>query len=137
VKFVPLQWGKYCFDSQAALYVFNLAKFLQHIFPHTNLELQLRVVIHNIRCIFELHPNWVVLQLDVTNAFNSMSRRVIFQELHVVGGDIIQLIPFVCAFYAFVSPLLYNHRNREGDVTIILFAMGIRQSDHLGGNYSL
>jgi hypothetical protein len=58
---------------------------------------------------------------------------VIFQELHAVSVDIIQLIPFVCAFYAFESPLFYNLHNHEGDVTIIPFAMEIHQSDPLGG----
>ncbi len=43
-----------------------------------------------------------------------MSKGVIFQEPHVVGGDIIQLITFVCAFYAFKSTLFYNHYNHEG-----------------------
>jgi hypothetical protein len=36
-----------------------------------------------------------------------------------------QLIPFVRAFYAFEFPLFYNHHNREGDVIVIPFAMGI------------
>jgi hypothetical protein len=37
-----------------------------------------------------------------------------------------RFIPFVRAFYAFESPLFYNHHNRENDVTIIPFAMGSR-----------
>ncbi len=37
------------------------------------------IVIHGITCTLNLHPNWVVVQLDVTNAFNSMSKGVIFQ----------------------------------------------------------
>jgi len=53
-----------------------------------------------------------------------MSRGVIFQELRAAGGDIIQFIPFVRAFYAFESPLFYNHRTSEGDVIIITSAMG-------------
>jgi len=53
------------------------------------------------------------------NVFNAVLKRVIFQELRAVGGDIIQLIPFVNALYAFESPLFYNHHNRDGDVTII------------------
>jgi len=60
-------------------------------------------------------------------------RRVIFRELCTTSGDIIQFIPFVHAFYAFEFPLFYNHHNREGDVTIITFAMGTRQGDLLGG----
>jgi len=42
-------------------------------------------------------------------------------------------IPFVCAFYAFKSPLFYNHHTHEGDIMAIPFAIGTRQSDPLGG----
>jgi hypothetical protein len=52
-----------------------------------------------------------------------------FQKIHAACGDIIQLIPFVCAFYAFEFFFNYNHHNREGDVTIIPFTMGIHQGD--------
>jgi hypothetical protein len=62
-----------------------------------------------------------------------MSRGIIFQKLRVVGGDIIQLIPFVHAFYAFESSMFYSHCNRDGNITIIPFAMGTHQSDFLGG----
>jgi hypothetical protein len=68
----------------------------------------------------------------MVNTFNSVLRKVIFQKIHVIDGDIIQFIPFVCAFYAFESPLFYSHRNCEGDVTIIPFDRGIRQGDPLG-----
>jgi hypothetical protein len=67
----------------------------------------------------------------VANVFNSMLRRVIIQKLHVINGDIIQLIPFICAFYAFDFPLFYSHCNRECDLIIFPFAMGTRQSDLL------
>jgi hypothetical protein len=72
-------------------------------------------MIHGIKCTLDLHPNWVVFQLDVVNVFNLVLRKIIFQELCATCGDIIQLIPFVRAFYAFESPLFYNHRNCEGD----------------------
>jgi len=88
-------------------------------------------IIHGIRCTLDLHPNWVVFQLNMANAFNFVSRGVIFQELHVKGGNIIQLIPFVHAFYAFEFPLFYSHCNHEGNVTIIPFAMGTREGDPL------
>ncbi len=32
-------------DLQATFYAFNFAKPLQHIFPHTNLELQLQAIV--------------------------------------------------------------------------------------------
>ncbi len=44
-----------------------------------------------------------------------------------------QFIPFVCAFYAFESPLFYSHRNHEGDVKVIPSTMGTHQGDPLGG----
>jgi len=59
-------------------------------------------------------------------------RKVIFQELHAIGRDIIQFIPFVHAFYAFENPLFYSHYNCGGDVTVIPFAMGTCQGDPLG-----
>jgi hypothetical protein len=54
----------------------------------------------------------------MANAFNSMLKGVIFQELCAMNGDIIQLIPFVHVLYAFVSPLFCNHYNYENNVTI-------------------
>jgi len=68
----------------------------------------------------------------MADTFNLVSRGVIFQELHVVGGDIIQLIPFVHAFYAFESPLFYSHYNHDGDVMVIPSTMGIHQTNPLG-----
>jgi hypothetical protein len=62
-----------------------------------------------------------------------MSKGVIFQKLCATGGDIIQFIPLVRAFYAFEFPLFYSHHNREGNVTIIPFTMGTHQGDPLGG----
>jgi hypothetical protein len=86
------------------------------------------------KCTLNLHLNWVILQPDVANAFNSMSKGVTFQKLFVACGNIIQFIPFVHAFYALKSPLLYSHRNYEGDVKIIPSAMGTRQGILWGGD---
>jgi hypothetical protein len=63
------------------------------------------------------------------NAFNSMSREIIFQEFRVASGDIIQFIPIVCAFYPFESHLFYSHRNHENEITVISSAMGTCQGD--------
>jgi hypothetical protein len=68
----------------------------------------------------------------MVDAFNLVSRRVIFQELHVVGGDVIQLIPFVYAFYAFESPLFYSHYNHDGNVMVIPSTMGTHQINPFG-----
>jgi len=108
---------------------------LLHISPHqfgVATEGGCESIIQGIRCTLDLYLEWVVLQLDVENAFNLVSRGVIFQQLRVAGENIIQLIPFVCAFYAFEYHLFYSHHNCEGDVTVIPFVMGTRQGDHLG-----
>jgi hypothetical protein len=39
------------------------------------------IVVHNVQAMLDLHPHWVVLHVDVHNAFNSMSWLVVFQEL--------------------------------------------------------
>jgi hypothetical protein len=83
-------------------------------------------------CTLNFHPNWVILQLNVTNAFNLVSKRVIFRELHALCENIIQFSPFVQAFYAFESPLFYSHYNHDGNVMVIPSAMGICQNHFLG-----
>jgi hypothetical protein len=60
----------------------------------------------------------------MANAFNSISKGIIFQELHATNEDIVQLISFVCALYAFESPLFYSHHNHEGDVIVIPSTIG-------------
>jgi hypothetical protein len=74
-------------------------------------------------CTLDLHPDWVVFQLEITNTFK---RGHISRTLCNMWGHH-RFIPFVCVFYAFEFPLFYSHRNHEGDVTIIPFAMGICQ----------
>jgi hypothetical protein len=61
-----------------------------------------------------------------------VSKGVIFQELLVAGGNIIQLFPFVCALYAFDFPMFHNHHNHENNVTIIPSTMETHQGDLLG-----
>jgi hypothetical protein len=94
------------------------------------------IIIHDIKCTLNFHGNWVILQLDVAKAFNLVLKGIIFQRFYAIGGNIIQFIPFVCAFvcafYAFEFPLFYIHHNHEGNVIIIPFAMGILQGDPLG-----
>jgi hypothetical protein len=57
-----------------------------------------------IKCAFDLHPDWVVLQIDMDNALNYVSRRVMFQELRVVEGEITQLVLSILTFYV-LNPL--------------------------------
>jgi len=38
-------------------------------------------MVHGIRTMLDLHPDWEVLLVDVCNIFNSVSQLVIFNEL--------------------------------------------------------
>ncbi|GJP58839.1 hypothetical protein CLOP_g4312 [Closterium sp. NIES-67] len=73
------------------------------------------------------HPGWVVLQLDVANAFNSFFRDVLFQALHA-SPEFRCLIPFIRLFYGTPSDLLY--RTGRG-VTTMHSERGTRQGDPL------
>jgi len=78
--------------------------FATHFSPHQfkiTTKGGCEAIIHGIICTLDLQPDSIVLQLDIANAFNSVSKGVIFQKLCEANGDIIQLIPFVYAFYAF------------------------------------
>ncbi len=90
-------------------------------------------IIHGIRCTLDLYLNWVVFQSNMANTFNMVSKEVIFQKLCLVAGDIMQLIPFLRAFYAFEFPLFCDHFNHEGYVIVIPFTMGTHLGDPLGG----
>jgi hypothetical protein len=80
-----------------------------------------KIVIHDIMCTLDLHLTWVILQImDVANTINYISRRVMFQKLHVAKCDIIQFIPFVHAFYAFNFPY----------IIAIVIKMGMLMSSH-------
>jgi hypothetical protein len=94
--------------------------FSQHQFGITT-KGGCETIIHGIKCTLDLHPNQLVFQLDVANAFNLVSRRVIFQELRVVGGDIIQLI------LSFVHSM---HLNLPCFIVIVI-VMVMSQSSHL------
>jgi hypothetical protein len=73
-----------------------------------------------------VHLDWVVLQVDVANTFNSILCEVIFQELHVARGQLILLFHFVHYFYAHQLPLFFGHHSLRKKLFIILSFMGMR-----------
>ena len=52
-----------------------------------------------VQLLLESMPSWGVIQVDVKNAFNTIHRRAIFEELRDAGGVLGGLFPFVRAFY--------------------------------------
>jgi hypothetical protein len=77
--------------------------------------------------VFKLfkHPSqWVVLQVDVANAFNTISKKVIFEELCIIGRQLFQLFLFVLSFYAQWIPFFFNHHSHMGDLSVIHFLKG-------------
>jgi hypothetical protein len=52
-------------------------------------------MVHGIRAMLDLHPNWVVLNVDVYNAFNLVSWSTNFQEFQSLFGFLDLFFPFV------------------------------------------
>ena len=61
-----------------------------------------------VRLLLESTPSWGVIQVDVKNAFNTISRRPIFEELRDAGGVLGGMFPFVRTFYDASSPLFFS-----------------------------
>jgi hypothetical protein len=54
----------------------------------------------SIRGALDVHLDWVVLHVNIANAFNIIFHKVIFQELCAISKHLFQLIPFFVSFYA-------------------------------------
>ena len=61
-----------------------------------------------VRLLLESTPSWGVIQVDVKNAFNTIHRRAVFEELRAAGGVLGGLFPFVRAFYGVFYPLFFS-----------------------------
>ncbi|KAL2644378.1 hypothetical protein R1flu_011965 [Riccia fluitans] len=76
-----------------------------------------KTIIHDLRATLDLHQGWVVLQVDIRNAFNTVSQEALFCELRAAMGSLDQLFPFVHSFYARRS-LYFSHCSCEDEVTL-------------------
>ncbi|KAL2653584.1 hypothetical protein R1flu_021712 [Riccia fluitans] len=90
-------------------------------------------IIHGLRATLDLHPDWVVLQVDIQNAFNTVYWEALFCELCVATGSLDQLFPFVCSFYARRLPLYFSHCSHEDEVSLLSSELGTRQGEPLDG----
>ncbi len=54
-----------------------------HLTPHkfgVAIKGGCEAMVHNMRTNLNIHLDWVVLQIDITNAFNIISHKIIFQN---------------------------------------------------------
>jgi hypothetical protein len=110
--------------------------FVKHFNPHQFGVVTLsghETMVHGVKVMLDLHLKWVVLHVDVWNAFNLIFQASIFQELQFSIDILDQLFPFVRRFYARPFPLYFLKVSRHGDLTIISFEFGTWHGDPLGG----
>ncbi|CAI5517708.1 unnamed protein product [Closterium sp. Naga37s-1] len=82
----------------------------------------IEVMAHTVQSALSLHPDWVVLELNVANGFNLFSRSAMFNALR--DSPFSSLIPFFRLVYASPSPLHY----RSGPLIETLQSSSGRQS---------
>ena len=65
-------------------------------------------VVLGICAALEAHPDWVLLSMDLTNAFNSVDRALVFEALQTGGPAMRSIIPFVRMQYGQAGHLWYK-----------------------------
>ncbi len=113
------------------VFVFHLSPYQFEVVVGGGYE----VVLHGIWATLDAHLDWVVLHVDIANAFNTISRKTIFQELRATRGLIVTTFLFVRSFYGLHVPLYFNHHSSSRALFVILFSMGTCQGDPLVGPF--
>jgi len=80
-----------------------------------------------VRGLLQRHPDWCVLRADCRNAFNTLSRRPIMQELR---AHFPELLPMVGQFYLRDGTLHFC--GADGDRVRLRSVTGVQQGDPLG-----
>ena len=84
------------------------------------------LIIHHIQLLLEKNPEWILLKTDVKNAFNSIGRSHLLNQVAEHHPDI---YPHVAQMYSSSSPLVFHQDNSS---SVILSEEGIHQGDPLG-----
>ncbi len=72
-----------------------------------------------IQALFDLHHDWVVMQVNVENVFNSIFWTIMFKELCDAEGPLMNIVPFTMLFYGAHYYLYYQHGRHVEGVTNI------------------
>ena len=81
---------------------------------------------HHIQILLEKNPDWSILKTDVRNAFNSVSRECLLQQIAHQFADI---YPHVKQLYGEPSSLIYV---TSKGVHVLSSSEGVHQGDPLG-----
>jgi len=92
------------------------------------------VIPFGIQALFNLHPDWVVMQVNVDNIFNNIFRIVIFKNLCDVGGPLVNIVPFTRLFYGAHSYIYYQHGRHVEGVTKTKSSSSRKHGDPLRGH---
>ncbi len=71
--------------------------FQKHLSPHhfiISTPKACEAIPFGIWTLFDLHPNWAMMQINVKNTFNNVSQVVIFRELCDVKGPLVHITLF-------------------------------------------
>jgi hypothetical protein len=85
----------------------------------------LEILIHTVRAILELKENWLCVKTDIENAYNSISREQIFNELQ---SKLPELTPFVSYSIGKSNSIVYND-SKEGITFKVEMSSGVCQGD--------
>ena len=83
------------------------------------------MLVHHIQLDFESNPSWALLKNDMSNAFNSVNRSNLLQQ---VESSFPEILNHVKQMYANVGHLVYQ----MGEETVLINSEGVHQGDQLG-----
>ena len=84
------------------------------------------LVTHNVQLLLDANPDWVLLQTDMSNAFNSVSRSHLLDQ---VTEHFLEILRHCFQMYYNLSDLVYN---LNGKSVFVISEEGIQQGDPLG-----
>ena len=90
------------------------------------------IVVHSLQLTMQEHPEWIFVELDATNAFNTLARNAIFKNAHAIAPE---LLPWLRTTYLHPSALYYIAGDdvvAEVNGVRLESKEGCRQGDPLG-----